>query len=377
MTSTPNRQADPGFAHARPDNSVEPASSLRRGLLALEERIDRWSAGRRRRRGRTRPATVVPYAGYAHSDGCLAMGRVMELPREWTPEETDGRLANLRGVGALFATHEIAHAGVLLRHWGGETLATSDAEGYLRETVPAPDAPALTCWDTLTATLQDGEREAEPGDAVELPILRVGTSARFAVVSDIDDTVMRTGAENLARNLWTTFTGNPLTRQVYEHVPALYRALARHEGRRTNPIFYLSSSPWNLYGVIHDVLERNGVPWGPIFLRDFGFDETKFIKSTHGDHKLTEARRLMESLDGLPFLLIGDLGQADAEIYAELARRRPDQVMGVIVHQPSQRLHEQKRRHIEEIEALGIPVLVTTDYSEADDFARSHGWIDR
>ena len=349
------------------------AGRLRRWLLAAEDRAERWISDRRKRRGRSRPATVEAHAGYAHPGGARLLGRVLEEGSAWAPGEGDGRLASLRGVGSLFATHEVPHARVALRYGSAAETATADAEGYVDVVLP-PARPGPTGWDEATAHVLDAEG-TPTSEPVPMPVLRVGPEARFAVLSDIDDTIMRTGAENLARNLWTTFTANPLRRHVYADVAELVTRLAYDDGVRANPVFYLSSSPWNLYGLIRDVLERNGVPWGPIFLRDYGIDETKFIKSTHGAHKVGNAKRVMDDLDGLPFLLMGDLGQADAEIYAEVARARPGRVMGVILHQPSRRAHEAKRRHVEEIEGMGIPALVTRDYAEAIAFAERHDWL--
>ena len=350
---------DPVAPEARP-------SPLRRATLRAEAALDAAVA---RLRGAPKAATLVPHAGYEHAGGREMFGRVLERPSRWQPEADDGRFANLLGVGSLFATNEVGGARVRI---GDAHELAADEEGYLRATLPAPaERVETTHWADVP-----GVPTAPPGDAVPVPILRVGASSRFAVLSDIDDTVMETGAENLARNLWTTFTGNPLTRRVYERVPALYAAMHRHADGVVNPVFYLSSSPWNLYGLIHDVLTRARVPWGPIFLRDYGLDERKFLTSTHGDHKLTNARRVMDQFDGLPFVLIGDLGQKDPGIYATLARERPGQVAGVVIHRPSGREHADKLASVKEIDALGIPTVVTRDYAEAERLARDRRWID-
>lgn len=341
--------------------------TLRRLTLRAEAALDgAWSA----LRGGPSQATLVPHAGYAHAGGTELFARVLERPSAWQPEADDGRFANLLGVGSLFATNEVAGATVRVDTPGAPHDLTADEEGYIRATLP-PMAPVdRTRWDQLPA------RPTRPeGAPASVPILRVGSTARFAVLSDIDDTVMETGAEHLARNLLTTFTGNALTRRVYPRVPELYRAMHTHRDGVVNPIFYLSSSPWNLYGLIHDVLAREDVPWGPIFLRDYGLDERKFIKSTHGEHKLGNARHVMGHLDGLPFVLIGDLGQADTAIYAQLAREAPGRVAGVIIHRPSGREHADKLADLREIERLGVPVTVTRDYAEAETLAREQGWI--
>ena len=352
-----------------PDADPQSSSLLHRLLLTGERVVDRTIA---RVRGAPSTATLVPHAGYEHAGGAEVFARVLERPERWMPEADDGRFANLMGVGSLFATSEVPGARVRIDAAGGPVETSADEEGYVRATLPAAATPAArTCWETVAAMPVE-----PPGESVAVPILRVGSSSRFAVLSDIDDTVMETGAENVARNLWTTFTGNALTRRVYPRVPELYRALHAHRDGVVNPVFYLSSSPWNLYRLIHGVLARDGVPWGPIFLRDYGLDERKLLSSTHGDHKLRNGRAVMDHLDGLPFVLIGDLGQKDPSIYAQLAREHPGQVAGVIIHRPSGREHADKLGYVKEIDAMGVPVVVTTDYAEAERLAREHHWID-
>ena len=369
------RRAEHG---ADPDAAPGTNSARAPWFLRVERFTDRLFDSWRTRTGRRKALTITPYAGYASSEGVKVLGRVMEERGEWSPLATDSRLANLQGVGRLFATHECPFARATIALGREKITVVADEEGYLSATLPALPLPPVTMWDNASAWLE----EASERDSISLPILRVGSNARFGVISDIDDTVMQTGAENVVRNLWTTFTGNALSRHVYEGVPELYRGLAGFEetddtsGARRNPIFYLSSSPWNLYTLIHDVLAGNGVPWGPIFLRDFGLDRNKFIKGTHGQHKIGHASRLLSQFDGLPFILIGDLGQADAEVYAEIVRRHGRQVAGVILHQPSDRSHEIKRRHVAQMEDAGVPTLVTRDYREAIAFARARHWIE-
>ena len=106
--------------------------------------------------------------------------------------------------------------------------------------------------------------------------------ARFGVISDIDDTVMHTGAWSLTRNLWTTLTGDEDSRIVFADAVALLAQLA--EGGR-NPVYWVSSSPWNLYGFLTSVLFRAGLPEGPLFLRDWGIGPGRFPAGSHGTHK--------------------------------------------------------------------------------------------
>ena len=101
---------------------------------------------------------------------------------------------------------------------------------------------------------------------------------------------------------------------------ALYQSfLNGNAGRPVNPIFYISSSPWNLYDLLRDFLELNEIPRGPIFLRDLGVDQTKFIKRSGHGEKLERALQIMSDFPELPFVLVGDSAQHDAGLYAEAA----------------------------------------------------------
>ena len=128
------------------------------------------------------------------------------------------------------------------------------------------------------------------------------------------------------------------------HLPATTRARAsrcsasrsctprcRPARRTRNPIFYVSSSPWNLYDLLDDFLELNAIPAGPIFLRDIGTDTGKFIKTPGHGHKLERARTLIARNPQLRWVLLGDSGQADAELYAEAAQEFGDRIAAIYI----------------------------------------------
>ena len=184
----------------------------------------------------------------------------------------------------------------------------------------------------LAPGMGDGIQAAKAG------ILEIGD---IFVVNKSD----RDGAQALVRELRTmialahrgpkdwkiaaqlTFLGNARTRKPLLGVAKLYAAL---QGTR-NPLFYVSSSPWNLYDLLDDFLELNAIPPGPIFLRDIGTDTGKFIKTAGHGHKLERARMLIERMPHLRWILLGDSGQADAELYAEAAQEFGDRIAAIYI----------------------------------------------
>jgi phosphatidate phosphatase APP1 len=142
-------------------------------------------------------------------------------------------------------------------------------------------------------------------------------------------------------------------------------------------VFYVSSSPWNLYDLLDDFLALRGFPAGPLFLRDWGIRSPEGGLRDHHTHKLATIKRLLEVYPRLPFLLIGDSGQSDPEIYAEVVRSAPGRVRAVYIRDVS-RTPERGAAIAalsRAVTAAGSTLLLARDsYAVARD-AAARGWI--
>jgi phosphatidate phosphatase APP1 len=146
-----------------------------------------------------------------------------------------------------------------------------------------------------------------------------------------------------------------------------------------NPIFYISSSPWNLHDLLVDFLRLNEIPPGPLLLRDLGLDRTKFIQENGHGHKSEKALALMDLYPGLPFVLIGDSGQEDPRLYAELTRLRPGRILAIYIRDvdpdvDSPRDHA-THRAVDVAAASGVPMILARDSVGISEHARSIGLI--
>ncbi|MFQ6551023.1 App1 family protein [Aestuariibius insulae] len=293
---------------------------------------------------RTDAPLIEPYIGYSTADTIVARGRVLGSIRRKSPRADQSWFTNLRQMISLFLTDEVADVTVR----SGEHSAVSDEEGYF--TLILPRADVSPGWADV--------KVEEPVE-VHLPVLVSHPKAEYGVISDIDDTMMETGAYSLWRNLWTSMTGNALTRHVFPDAVKLMQVLHRD----LNPIFYVSSSPWNLHQFLEDIFERNGLVRGPKFLRDLGISETKLITGTHGDHKGSAVDRILAANPDLGFVLIGDTGQHDAEVYLHAVERHPGRIVRVILRALGPGADAKDMDFARKIERMGIPVHVGADYS--------------
>ena len=187
-----------------------------------------------------------------------------------------------------------------------------------------PDADELTSpWTGGTVEL-GGEYRGLTGPHIAALEVRVpAADARFGIISDVDDTILETGVQRVGRMIRQTLTGSALTRTSFPGAPELYRDLAAG----VNPVFYVSSSPWNLHAFLVAFLRHREFPMGPVLLRD--------LLGTHAGRE-QKAGRIREVLDlhpQLPFVLIGDSGEADPEIYADIVRAHPGRILAVYIRE--------------------------------------------
>jgi len=200
-------------------------------------------------------------------------------------------------------------------------------------------------------------------------------NANFGVISDIDDTIIHTGVASFLkwRVIFNTFLKHVQSRTPLEGAAEFYHLLHRGpSGKNANPIFYVSHSPWNLYRYLEFFLKTNNFPKGPILLRSF---RTIFKKKTATckPQKQLEITNILNTYSDLPFVLIGDSGEHDPDIYLELVNAFPNRIKAVYLRSV---LHKQKMKRVKGVLAdYSIPVMLVDNSKEAIAHAKGLGII--
>ncbi|MEX6508201.1 phosphatase domain-containing protein [Jiella sp. M17.18] len=206
----------------------------------------------------------------------------------------------------------------------------------------------------------------------------VSPLARFGIISDIDDTIIQTGATNFLKHWRTVVANSAQSRTAFPGVSAFYRGLAAGAGGpETNPVFYVSSSPWNLFDLFERFMVLHDIPLGPILLKDFGLDETKWLTGGHEEYKLARIERVMAAFPQLPFVMIGDSGQRDAVIYEVAERRHPGRVLAVHIRDVTGGLlAAEAEAALAALAERGIPVTLAETLAPGAAQALAAGLID-
>ncbi len=346
---------------------------LHRAAVSTEEAVDGWRRKASAKVGWDEPRQIVAYRGYADTEQIHLSGRVLSNAPRGGPLDDDGWWDNLLNTWRRWESDELAGVPVTMRCGEEELELTTDAEGYYHANFPAPDTrPGEQQWLTATARAEGVESLHE--------ILVPSSDATCGIISDMDDTVLHTGITSILLAAKLTFLENAKTRKPLEGVAALYQALQRgHASVPVNPIFYISSSPWNLHDLLVDFLRLNEIPRGPLMLRDLGLDRTKFLKEKGHGHKKEKALRLIDAYPGLLFILIGDSGQEDPSIYAEVCKLRPGRIKAVYIRDidPDEETERDTMAHHAVVIAgsHGVPMILAPDSLAISEHARGLGLI--
>ena len=275
------------------------------------------------------PVIILPYLGYGTPHQLTVCGRVLEDEGFRPAADADGRWRNLIRFYKRLESDEVP--GARLR--AGNAQAVTDSEGYFRIEL---EGSFQAGWNEVKLELLH-PATAEATARVLVP----AAEAKFGLISDIDDTVVTSNVVSKTKMIMTVALTNARTRKPFKGVAAFYRAL--HAG--VNPVFYVSKSPWNLYAPIVEYLEVQGLPEGPVMLRDFGFRPEK-------EHKRKTIEHILQTYPALKFVLSGDSGEQDPEIYAGIVQRFPDRIRAIYIRSVN-------KKRVSEITELAIEVAKT------------------
>lgn len=133
--------------------------------------------------------------------------------------------------------------------------------------------------------------------------------------------------------VYLTLVYNPLTRLSFDGTMELYRGL--RECGHGAPFFYVSKSMWNLFPLLESFIAHQRLPRGPLILRQVGL----FTPRPSVPHKANVIAELFEIYPDLQFLLIGDSGERDLDLYLDAARAHPGRIPAILIRNVSPPAH--------------------------------------
>jgi phosphatidate phosphatase APP1 len=148
----------------------------------------------------------------------------------------------------------------------------------------------------------------------------------LSVISDIDDTIKVSHVGSHRKLLAHTFVRRY---RPVKGIADIYRGW-HEQGARFH---YVSSTPWQLYLPLSEFFEKVKLPGGTFHLKLFRWRDSSFF-DLFASPKRTKRRAIEPILHDLPnrrFILVGDAGEKDPEVYGALARQHPERIVRIFI----------------------------------------------
>ena len=291
----------------------------------IDDAVHKFRERLARRRGHT--PTVIPYTGYGSPGWIRVLCRVLLtkpnlLSSSESPQaNAEKRYKKIRGWRS-FTSVPVDDVVVTIEVAGVEQTVNADRGGVVDTVIEVDLSPG---WHTITIRTDGSE-------TVEAPVFVVDPDVRFGLISDVDDTVMVTALPRPFLAFWNTFVLDEHARRPVPGMAVLYERLLRdHPGA---PVFYLSTGAWNVAPTLTRFLMRHLYPSGPLLLTDWGPTHDRWFRSGR-DHKQQSLARLVSEFPRLRWLLVGDDGQHDEELYSGFAAGHESSVEAIAIRQLS------------------------------------------
>jgi phosphatidate phosphatase APP1 len=353
---------------------------IQRAIGSYERRKERIGHALRKRVGYFDPIRVVGYNGFGTAECAHIKGRVLADDKV-DSDPDDHELEHLANMFRRYHTDEVPEAHVRVTFGGQKVDVQTGWEGFFDvDLVPDDSVDLDSLWHEVELELLAPKPRINQSTFRFSGAVQIPTQAEFGIISDLDDTVLETGATDFFRQARIVLLNGPSTRVPFPGVAAFYHALQYERGRPANPIFYISSSPWNFYDLFAEFLDLHNIPRGSLLLKEHGFDEDRFIKTGHEEYKQKRIQYVLDTYPDLQFVLIGDSGQKDPEIYRAVVEDNPGRIRAIYVRDVSP--NESRVRDVEvneiahNVQANGVDMLLVDDTFEAARHARRIGLLD-
>ena len=320
---------------------------------------------------------LLCYRGYGHDHSFRLQGHVFRGMAESKPSRHKRSLRNVLELIKMFLVRTIPSCRVAIPAFpgpGGQMYTvTTDECGYFEFEVQ--DHHLAPGWHRIKVQLLDHEYQGTKDIYVNAEIFIVGKVSR-GIISDIDDTVLVSHIGNIWRNAYLLGTRSSSGRKPFQGTAEFYRSLTGSETSNPRPIFYVSSSEWNLYEFLTRFMRHYQLPKGILQLREIKDSWRDFFRSENRNHrhKLEKIERILSFFPQLEFILLGDNTQHDPRLYREISLHHPRQICGVYIRN----VHASKMKTTqEELELIQqnttIPTLQFSHSKEALQHAQNAG----
>ena len=156
--------------------------------------------------------------------------------------------------------------------------------------------------------------------------VQISEPTGISIISDIDDTIKHSGIGSGAREIFRNAFIRDLKDLTVDGVKEWYSTMADLGVK----FHYVSNSPWQLYPVLVSYFAQAGLPKGSFHLKQYT-GMLQGIFEPVAERKKGTLERILSDFPERRFILAGDSGEADLELYTDIVLANPGRILGVFI----------------------------------------------
>lgn len=317
---------------------------------------------------------MLGYRGYGNQSVFIVQGHVFRGMALSKPRRKYSPWKNFVSLIKMFLVRTVADAKVRLKMKDICIETHTSKEGFFEFQIE--NHQLKPGWHKVHLELVEQLVEGQEKVDVYAEVL-IQHNFEYGLISDIDDTFLVSHVTRFWQKFYLLLTKNAETRKPFKGVVNFYQSLGEGVTSANNPFFYVSSSEWNLYDFLLNFCKFNKLPRGVLQLKDLKDHWMDFFKSGYGshDHKRIKIERVLAMFPDRQFILLGDNGQHDPQIYHSIAQDYPGQIKAIYIRAVRKSHSKRVNKILKDIDKMDIPSLQFKRSAEAVSHARQHGFI--
>ena len=315
------------------------------------------------------------YRGYANHQELIVMGHVFKPNKIADYDFQLKNFKNAQSIIKLFQVKTKSNADVYLEHDGKVIHTKTLEDGYFKFCIPIKETTHFG-WKNYTIYITHKEEKIEATGSYITPNI-----GKFGFISDIDDTFLISHTRNPLKKLYILLFKNVNKRKIFEDVVPHYQALqtaGRNNKEEENAFFYVSSSEWNLYGLITQFTHIHQLPKAVLLLKDIKTSLSQFFFTGRGNHnhKFEKIKHILEFYPDLQYVLLGDDSQHDPRLYEAICKIFPLHIKAVYIRQVGNSKKPATLKILENLNSLDVATCYFKSSKEAIAHSREIGLME-
>jgi hypothetical protein len=171
------------------------------------------------------------------------------------------------------------------------------------------------------AVMDKSDSRAFAGEILLIP------DTGLSIISDIDDTIKISNVTDKKELIMNTFM------RPFKEAPGMADLYRQWQQQHAAVFHYVSASPWQLYPVLTDFMDKSGFPHGLFHMKSFRWKDSSFLNlfADPVKYKMEIIESILKRYPQRRFILVGDSGEKDPEVYGIIARKYPGQIARILI----------------------------------------------